>query len=84
MASGISCVYVQDSSYALYYCGTGMQKYALVFKSLSSLLVHLSQVPCEYNGTQNSIEWFCLLDEILRASVTLPLSGTVHHPQCLL
>ena len=32
---------------------------------------------CEYNGTQNSIEWFCLLDKILQVSATLPLSGTV-------
>ena len=56
-----------------------MQKYVLVFKSLimSSLLVHPSRVPCEYNGTRKSIEWFCILDEILRASAMLPLSDTV-------
>ena len=54
-----------------------MQKFALVLKSSNSLLVHLSQVPCEYNGTQNSIEWFCILDKILRASATLSSSGSV-------
>lgn len=56
---------------------TGMQKYALVFKSSSSLLVDSSQVPCKYNDTRNSIEWFCSLDEILRESATLPSSSTV-------
>ena len=35
-------------------------------------------MPCEYNGTQNSIEWFCSLNEVLRASATLPSSGTVY------
>ena len=45
------------------YCGTGMQKYALKFTSLSPLLVHLSSVPCA-----KLIEWLCLLDDILRAS----------------
>ena len=32
----------------------------------------------------HSVEWFCLLDEILRVSVTLPLSSTVHLVHILL
>ena len=76
MAFGISCVYMQDSVLHSY-CGTRMQNYVLVFTSSSSLLVHSSRVPCKYNSTRNSIEWFCLLDKILQASATLPLSGTV-------
>ena len=72
MASGISCVYVQDSMLHSY-CGTGMHL-NLIFEFS---IVHLSQVPCKYNGSRNSIEWFCLLNEILRASAMLPLSGTI-------
>ena len=55
-----------------------MQKYALVFKSSSPLLVYSSRVPCKYNGTQHLIEWLCSLDEILQASATLPLISTIY------
>ena len=32
---------------------------------------------CECNSTRHSIKWFWLLNEILQASVTIPLTGTV-------
>ena len=78
MAPGISYMYMQDSILRTTVVQGCKCMHLYIFKSSSSLLVHSSQVPCEYNGIQSSVEWFCSLDEILQASATLPLSGTVY------
>ena len=55
------------------------KNYALKFTYSSPSLMLVTVFECLVSATmiQNSIEWFCLLDEILQVSVMLSLSGTV-------